>query len=167
MQQRNMLSKSGFQKYIKINRICRLGTVGSMYSCVFPSLLHFVACGKMACTLSLSFTTLFDRLLIPSYRYRIFNIFFKHLVRKTFSLLLSPFARCSGFAYKHLQSTVFISVSSMFANCRRVVVMKPEQAIQTDPDIGLMTARQQACSRLAITCAYLTVYYVLQTVCHT
>ena len=29
--------------------------------------------------------------------------------------------------------------------------MKPEQAMRTHPDIGLMTARQQACSRLAAT----------------
>ena len=118
MQQRNMLSKSGFEKYIKINRICRLGTVGSMYSCVFPSLVHFVACGKMACSLSLSFTTLFDRLLIPSYsRCPLSNLhlFSWQFICRWSSILhvfVSPWGLASGYGQNTCTST-----SSLHCSC--------------------------------------------------
>ena len=45
--------------------------------------------------------------------------------------------------------------SSLLTICSRLVIIKPEQAMRTHADIGLMTARQQACSRLAVTCAFL------------
>ena len=48
--------------------------------------------------------------------------------------------------------------SSLLTTCSRLVIIKPEQAMRTHPDIDLMTARQQACSRLAATCTFLTVY---------
>ena len=47
--------------------------------------------------------------------------------------------------------------SSLLTTCNRFVIIKLEQAIRTHPDIGLMTARQQSCSRLAATCVFLAV----------
>ena len=43
-------------------------------------------------------------------------------------------------------------------NLQRTCYHQAEQVMRTHPDIGLMTARQQASSRLAATCAFLTVY---------
>ena len=58
---------------------------------------------------------------------------------------------------KQLPSSLWIKslncrlASSLLTTCSRVVIIEPEQAMQTHTDIGLMTARQQACSRLAAT----------------
>ena len=50
--------------------------------------------------------------------------------------------------------------SSLLTTCSRLVIIKPEQTMRTYPDIDLMTARQQACSGLSATCAFLAVYYI-------
>ena len=48
---------------------------------------------------------------------------------------------------------------SLLTTCSKLRTIKPEQAMRTHPDIGLMTARQQSYSRLAATCAFLAVIY--------
>ena len=53
--------------------------------------------------------------------------------------------------------------ASLLTTCSRLVIIKPEQAMRTHPDIGLMTARQQACSRLAATFAFLAVQSILSS----
>ena len=61
---------------------------------------------------------------------------------------------------KQLSSNLWIKsldnqlASSLLITCSRLVIIKPEQAMRTHPDIDLMTVRQQACSRLAPTCAF-------------
>ena len=50
---------------------------------------------------------------------------------------------------------IFVSVTqsrtsqASLTTCNKLVIAKPEQVMQTHPDISLMTARQQACCRLA------------------
>ena len=54
---------------------------------------------------------------------------------------------------KQLASSLWIKTlynqlaSTLLTTCSRLATTKPEQAMQTHPDIGLMTAREQACSR--------------------
>ena len=74
--------------------------------------------------------------------------------------LLKQFA--SSLWRKSLDNQLTASLSTA---CSRLVTIKPEQAMWTHPDISLMTARQQACSRLATTCAFLAMYalvYIMQ-----
>ena len=40
--------------------------------------------------------------------------------------------------------------SCLLTTCSRLVIIKSKEAMRTHPDIGLMTARQQSCSRLAV-----------------
>ena len=40
--------------------------------------------------------------------------------------------------------------SNLWTTCSRLVITKPEQAMQTHPDIVLMNARKQACSTLHV-----------------
>ena len=68
----------------------------------------------------------------------------------TLCKLLKPLA--SSLWIKNLDNQL---ASSLLTTCSRLVVIKPEQAMRTHPDIVFMTARQQACSRLAATCAFL------------
>ena len=48
--------------------------------------------------------------------------------------------------------------SKPVTTCSRLVIIKTEQAMQTHSDIGLMTARERACSILVATCVFLVVY---------
>ena len=51
--------------------------------------------------------------------------------------------------------------ASLLTTCSRLVIIHPEQAMRTHPDIGLMmTVSKQACSRLAATCAFLAIRVV-------
>ena len=71
---------------------------------------------------------------------------------------------CENQLSKQLASSLWIKsldnelATSLLTSCRRLVIIKPEQAMRTHPDIGLMTARQQPCNRFAATSAFLVVY---------
>ena len=69
---------------------------------------------------------------------------------QTWSKLLKPPA--SSLSLKSLDNQL---ASSLSTTCSRLVIIKPKQEIRTHPDIGLMTAKQQACSRPSATCASL------------
>ena len=49
--------------------------------------------------------------------------------------------------------------SSLLTTCSRPFIIEPEQAMRTHPDICLMTAEQQACSRFAATFVLLAVWF--------
>ena len=65
---------------------------------------------------------------------------------------------------KQLASSLWIRsldnqlAASLLTTCSTLVIIKPEQAMRTHSDIGFMTARQQAYSRLAANCAFLAVH---------
>ena len=50
---------------------------------------------------------------------------------------------------------------SLLTTSNRLAVINMNQAMRTHPDIGLVTARQQGCSRLVATCMFVTVYNIL------
>ena len=70
-------------------------------------------------------------------------------------LLQLDICRLAVSYWKHLlASSLWIKsldnqlAASLLTTCSRLVIVKPEQAMRTYPDIGFMTARQQSCHRL-------------------
>ena len=64
--------------------------------------------------------------------------------------------RCSRLLMSHFDGSLLTRADFFLTD--RLVILKPEQMMRTHPDIGLMTASQQACSRRAAICAFLAVY---------
>ena len=55
--------------------------------------------------------------------------------------------------------------SSLLTTCSRLVIIKPEKAMRTHPDIGLMTAGHQTCSKIAANRAFLALCDCFESSC--